>query len=142
MSKRTLWHSDTLNRPHSYILHRSEQMEVADEKKANLVSSLLANGKHSPLLDLDVSHRVIPSTTKGHGHLYIDGVELPWWKYRVMLAVLSWCGVIERNYYKHSVKRKMTMVRAPGVKKPYATFRGRLKRFFELELASLRSKSV
>jgi hypothetical protein len=82
----------------------------------NLVSSRLVTGKHAPALDLDVPHEYVPSTTPSHGHLYIN-VELPWWKYRVLLWALKFCGIIEKGFYNSSVKRKQSMLRLPGAKK-------------------------
>lgn len=114
---RTLWHSDTVNLPYAALSkHRIEQMQVTKPDEANLVSSLLKNGKHSPLLDLDVRHKLVASRTQGHAHLYIDGVEMRWWKYRILLWILQWCGIIQSGYYKHSVLRRMTMVRTPDKK--------------------------
>jgi hypothetical protein len=84
--------------------------------KANLVSSRLVTGKHAPALDLDIPHEYVPSSTPGHGHLYIN-VELPWWKYRVLLWALKLCGIIEKGFYNSSVKRKQSMLRLPGTKK-------------------------
>jgi hypothetical protein len=86
------------------------------DKEPNLVSSRLENGKHAPAIDLDVPHEYVPSSTLGHGHLYIN-VELPWWKYRVLLWALKLCGIIEKGFYNSSVKRKQSMLRLPGAKK-------------------------
>lgn len=83
---------------------------------ANLVSSMLLNCKHAPLLDLDVPHRVVPSSTEGHSHLYID-VQMPWWRYRLLLWLLQFTGIIGKGYYKAAVLRKQSMVRMPGVSK-------------------------
>lgn len=117
-TQRTLWHSDTVNMPYAALSkHRIEQMKVTKVEEANLISSLLENGKHSPLLDLDVRHNLVASATQGHAHLYIDGVELSWQKYRILLWVLKWCNIIQPGYYKHSIMRKMTMVRTPDKKK-------------------------
>jgi hypothetical protein len=73
---------------------------------------------HSPVLDIDFEARLLPSSTEGHYHLYLDGIEMPWPKYRKLLEVLAEVGVIERGYYKASVRRQMTCVPLPGVRKP------------------------
>jgi len=50
---------------------------VTVEDGANVVSSLLTNGNHAPCIDLDVPAMLVPSSTPGHSHLYID-IEVPW----------------------------------------------------------------
>ena len=90
--------------------------EPADLAEANMVSSLLTSGKHAPLIDLDVPHRCVPSSTTGHSHLYID-VQMPWWKYRLLLWVLMFTGVIDVGFYRMSILRRKTLVRKPGVYK-------------------------
>jgi hypothetical protein len=87
-----------------------------DKTNPNLVSSLTANGKQAPAIDLDIPHQYVPSSTPGHGHLYLD-IEMPWWKYRMLLWVMLKCGIIERGFYNAAKIRKMTMLRPPGVKK-------------------------
>lgn len=82
---------------------------------ANLVSSRLdPEGKlHMPVLDLDFPASLVPSSTPGHFHLYIDK-EMDWKTYERLLKALSDAGVIERGYYKASKARKATYVRIPG----------------------------
>ncbi len=105
----------------NYGYLRRRKTEVAYPASAELadlvVVSRLPNGKHSPVLDLDFSATLLPSSTPGHHHLYLDGLLLPWWRYRVLLRVLAWAGVIEKAYYKHSVRRRATAVRLPMVRK-------------------------
>jgi hypothetical protein len=84
-----------------------------DIKRANLISSELGDGKHAPCIDLDVPHQVVPSTTPGHGHLYID-VPMSWRRYKRLLRALYKAGVIEKGYYTASVDRKASYVRKPG----------------------------
>jgi len=86
----------------------------ADEAKANLVSSLLPNGKHAPALDIDLPCRLQPSKTPGHYHLYID-TELDWGTYQLLLAALAAAGIVEWGYYHASVNRGQTFLRRPGV---------------------------
>jgi len=88
----------------------------ADDARANIVSSLLPSGKHAPVLDLDIPHSLIPSSTPGHSHLYLD-VEMSWWKYRLLLWVLRLTNIIEPGYYQMATFRRQTMVRRPGVLK-------------------------
>jgi hypothetical protein len=89
-----------------------------DPGGAELVSSeVVGSDKHAPALDIDVPAFLVPSSTPGHSHLYID-LEMPWWRYRIMLWALKVAGVIEPGYYRASVQRKGTHLRKPGVKKP------------------------
>ncbi len=117
---RTLWHNDTMNDYRRWRANGSrEKLLPCTEKVDDLVtSSLLENGNHSPVLDIDYKAKLIPSTTPGHFHLYLDGVEMPWWKYRLLLRVMAWVRVIDARYYRHSVRRRMTAVRMPHVRKP------------------------
>lgn len=113
--KRTYWlaslEADYLDPPST--------RKQAPEADANLVSSLLEDGRHAPLLDLDVPARLVPSSTPGHSHLYVD-VPMTWRRYRRLLKALTKAGLIERGFYRASVARRQTMVRKPGVKKASA----------------------
>ena len=88
----------------------------SDIEKAVLMSSKAKNGKHRPILDLDLAAHVIPSSTKGHGHLYIDK-ELTWKQYQKLLNVLADLDIIEKGYRGASLARGYTAVRLPWVKK-------------------------
>lgn len=88
----------------------------ADISKATLISSQAKSGKHRPLLDLDLKAAVIPSSTSGHGHLYIDK-ELTWKQYQKLLNVLADLGIIEAGYRGASLARGYTALRLPWVKK-------------------------
>lgn len=124
---RTYWTHPDINRPGGVkrgvmceqVPRRFAGRTGAPEKeKAPLVASRLEDGRHSPVLDLDYEATLLPSTNRGHYHLYLDGLELPWWKYRVLLYVLAWAGVIQKGFYKWSVHRRMSTLRRPGVRKP------------------------
>ena len=123
MQSRTYWHNDTMNDYRRWLAGgKREHLRLCDEPVNDLVaSSLLENGKHSPVLDIDYQAKLIPSTTPGNSHLYLDGLTMSWWRYRVLLAVMAWAGVIDRRYYRHSVRRRMTAVRMPHVSKPQGT---------------------
>jgi hypothetical protein len=82
----------------------------APAHEANLVSSLTVDGLHAPALDIDMPARLVPSRTPGHFHLFIDK-PMKWWRYRILLRVLAWAGIIEKGYYRASRDRKMTMLR-------------------------------
>lgn len=41
-----------------------------------------------------------------------------WWRYRLLLKAMVVAGIVERGYYRASVKRKATFLRKPGEYKP------------------------
>lgn len=88
---------------------------------ATIVSSEIDDkrGYHTPMLDIDIPARLVESSTPGHSHLYIDH-EMTWMKYRFLLWALMKVGIIERGYYKMSVKRKATHLRPPWTEKENA----------------------
>lgn len=99
---------------------------------ANLVSSLCDDGMHRPALDVDVpltdDHRavlrefgdlaIVPSSTPGHCHVYIDGVAFDWESYKDFLASMVSAGIVDAKYVEHSVARGQTLLRMPGTCKP------------------------
>lgn len=105
----------------------SGEVVPADKlEEAEVVTSLTGEQKpaifgsvdtmHRPILDIDIPMHIIPSTTEGHGHLYIDK-ELTWWEYKRLLHALADCGIIERGYLNVSIAREHTAVRLPWIKK-------------------------
>jgi len=94
----------------------TEQRDPAMKDEANLVSSLCFDGQHRPVLDFDIPARYVPSTTPGHGHLYID-VPMSWEKYEAVLIALRDAGVLETGYVGAACRRKATFVRPEWVKK-------------------------
>ena len=86
-------------------------------EEANLVGSLCDNGMHMPVLDFDLPARLVPSSTEGHSHLYID-VPMTWDQYRVILEALRDAGVIQDGYANASIMREASMCRPEWVKKP------------------------
>lgn len=111
---RTLWHSDQLDLAYQPG-QAAETLNPVDKiENANLISSRCPDGMHAPVLDIDIPHRVVPSSTSGHSHLYLD-VSLSWRKYKRLLRELSRAGVIEEGFYKSALRRGQSMVRPPGV---------------------------
>ncbi|MCU6480516.1 hypothetical protein [Arthrobacter sp. A2-55] len=72
---------------------------------------------HRPMLDIDFPAALIPSSTPGHFHLYLDK-PMPWEKYRDLLTALGKAGILEPGYVNVSRERKYTALRLPWVKKP------------------------
>ncbi len=71
---------------------------------------------HTIMLDLDVPATLVPSTTPGHSHLYID-VPVRWEMYQEILAVLAKAKILEKGYVGASVHRGFTSLRLPWVRK-------------------------
>ena len=89
---------------------------VEDGGDYNLIISQLPNGKHAPVLDIDVPHQLVPSSTPGHSHLYVD-VECDWDDYVAFLEAAAKIGVIEEGYAKASKHRGFTPHRKSGLQK-------------------------
>ena len=92
--------------------------KTADD--AEVVSSLdLETYLHRPVLDIDIPAALIPSSTPGHSHLYIDK-PMTRTQYENLLWALVEAGIIEGGYANASSARGYTSVRLPWVKKPEA----------------------
>ena len=97
------WECSALTRPSS-------------ASRANLVGSLCMNGKHAPCLDIDFPARLVPSSTEGHFHLYLDR-EISWEKYAGLIRAMAEAGILEKGYAQQSLKRGQSFLRRPGVTK-------------------------
>lgn len=71
---------------------------------------------HRPVLDLDFDVRVVPSSTPGHHHLYIDRF-LRWDQYLALLEALATAGIVQHGFVKGARDRGHTAVRVPWVRK-------------------------
>lgn len=114
--RRTYWISTTVLEHDNYEVIKVEQRTQVPKREATLVSSKLVDGQHAPALDIDLPCRLVPSTTEGHFHLFIDK-PMSWRRYKALLKALKNAGVIEEGYYGASVRRRMTMLRMPHIKK-------------------------
>lgn len=90
----------------------------ANLSSAEVVSSqILSQPKfHAPVLDIDIPHELVPSSTPGHSHLYLD-IPMTWRQYKRLLKALARAGVVEKGYVEASIRRKHTAVRVPWLKK-------------------------
>lgn len=97
--------------------YSSQHVPVENIDTADIITSHEPGSDlHRPVLDIDFPVAVIPSSTPGHFHLYIDR-PMPWAKYASLLEKLAEAGVIEEGYANVSTARKYTSVRLPWVKK-------------------------
>lgn len=81
-----------------------------------MTSEVLGTDRHAPVLDLDMPCTLVPSSTPDHYHLIIE-TAMSWRRYRGLLRALARAGIIERGYYRASIRRGYSAVRVPWVKK-------------------------
>lgn len=96
----------------------TDPLEEPGERMPTVVSSITDYGQHAPVLDIDFPIRCEPSSTPGHFHLYLDGIQMEWEQYRRVLEVLGEVGILGPGYVKHSIERGQTVVRLPWSRKP------------------------
>ncbi|MBV9919827.1 MAG: hypothetical protein JOY78_03095 [Pseudonocardia sp.] len=90
---------------------------MSELETANLVTSESVGERHRVVLDIDLPAKLIPSSTPGHSHLYINH-EMSWEDYTRLLNVLAEVGIVEPGYVRASLDRGYTAVRLPWIKKP------------------------
>jgi hypothetical protein len=83
---------------------------------SNLISSITVDGRQMPIIDMDFPHHVVPSTTPGHTHLYID-VPMNKVRWICLMVALRLAGVIETGFFVWSLRRGGNFVRIPGTEK-------------------------
>lgn len=106
--KRRFWHSSWLTP--NYDPNKVETREpVEDESKANLIGSLLEDGRHMPCIDIDLPCRLVESETPGHFHLFIDH-PIHWANYKAILEELTNAGIVQVGYFTASQERGQTFV--------------------------------
>lgn len=71
---------------------------------------------HKFLIDLDMPAKVVPSSTPGHCHLFIDHA-MTWDTYEKLLIALADAGLVEPGYVNASIDQGYTTVRLPHVRK-------------------------
>lgn len=99
---------------------QSGRYDTEDKEAAQVITSLVAQPgprKHKLVIDLDLPAQLIPSSTPGHFHLYVDH-EMDEGVYMELLAALGKAGLVEPGYVRASHERKLTAVRLPWVHKP------------------------
>lgn len=89
---------------------------------AAVVTSLVEDkvNRHRPVIDIDLPIQVIPSSTRGHFHLYIDK-EMSWDTYLHLLHALVYAGIVEEGYLHAAERRGFTAVRLPWITKEAGT---------------------
>lgn len=94
----------------------TDEVAVAesDRSRADVVTSQLAENPklHAPLFDLDIPHFYYPSSTQGHGHLYLDK-PVTWRQFKRVLRAMYLAGLIEKGYYQATKRRGYATLRLP-----------------------------
>lgn len=96
------------------------EVETLDE--ANVITSKVASTAnwmsplHKVVIDVDMPVTLVPSSTPGHFHLYIDHL-LSWSSYKELLLALVNAGIIQQGYFDSSIMRGHTTLRLPWIKK-------------------------
>jgi hypothetical protein len=93
---------------------------VSTREDADLVSSQSAweAGVHYPLLDIDLPAQLVPSSTEGHFHLYLEK-PMQWGDYVFLLKALEHVGVLQKGFVRCAIERGRTQCRLP--EKPKST---------------------
>jgi hypothetical protein len=102
-----------------YDDHRTE----AGPEQANLISSHAFTSVdgvtyHYPMIDLDLNAALIPSSTEGHFHLYLNRT-ISHDKYRKMLEAMVEAGIVQKGILGQFDKYGSTTLRLPHIKKEY-----------------------
>lgn len=106
-------HSEDLDQDRRYL---TSDIEDADVVASSYNSYGFNTGLHRPVLDIDLDIVVVPSSTPGHHHLYIDKL-MTWERYAKLLQALADAGIVQQGFVNVSLQRGATMVRLPWVKK-------------------------
>jgi hypothetical protein len=84
---------------------------------ANLISSRIkGTSRHRPIIDIDFPAMLVPSSTEGHSHLYLDK-ELTKDQMERLLEVLHEVGIIADGNLNQWERFKAVFLRLPWVKK-------------------------
>ena len=97
--------------------HESHNVDTDDITKANLISSKVKGKKaHKPIFDLDSPAALIPSSTPGHFHLYLDK-ELSEEQMGMLVNTLWQVGLIAEGNLNQWDRFRGQFLRLPWVKK-------------------------
>lgn len=107
--------------------HGGQDRPVTDDlDAANVVSSISSDSDselgpvfHYPVLDIDIPAALVPSSTPGHFHLYLDH-GMPDADYWELCDALAKAGILQPGYVSACKSRGYTSVRLPWVKKAAA----------------------
>jgi hypothetical protein len=92
---------------------------AATENQANLIGSLdldsVVKAQHYPVIDIDHDAYLLPSSTPGHHHLYIQHA-VPHDEYLAMLDAMAAAGIVEEGFVNSARRRGQTYAIKPGLR--------------------------
>ncbi len=88
-----------------------------DTPDMNCIISLTGEGDHFPMLDLDFPATVVPSSTKGHVHLIINGKRLDHLAYKKLLDAFKAAGLLEDGNISRFEQNGFSVLRKPTTRK-------------------------
>lgn len=97
-------------------LQETDDLGLADIVTSQHKDEFGLTGRHMIMLDIDAPAALIPSSTPGHYHLYIERY-MGWDAYVRILDAMANGNVLERGYVEASKKRGFTALRLPWVRK-------------------------
>jgi hypothetical protein len=97
-------------------LHDDANALTSIRSDTNNAFAVFGDAEHAVVLDLDIPAWLIPSSTLGHSHLYID-TRCSEKDYFALLDALVKCRVIEYGYAEASKVKGATYARLPWVRK-------------------------
>lgn len=87
-----------------------------DQANIAISTSAIDSTWHYPLIDFDIPVHLVPSSTEGHSHLYIDRA-LTWQQYRNLLSALEVAGLVGTGTVEAAMIRGYTALRLPWIRK-------------------------
>jgi len=87
-------------------------LESAPLETCDVVCSDVGDGRHKPLIDLDLPVKLVPSGTPGHSHLYIDKA-VTFDRYVAILKALADAGIVQWGFHDATRERGYGSLRHP-----------------------------
>ena len=91
----------------------TSETSTIENPEADILSQ---RNMHAPLFDLDFPCELIPSSTPGHFHLYMDK-EIPYVKMLKVMAAMVDAGLVQEGYYNSVKAHDAAILRLPWIKK-------------------------
>jgi hypothetical protein len=94
-----------------------KEWEIRDIDSANMITSESSpSGWHKAIIDIDFPAQLIPSSTPGHSHLYLDTL-ISKDVYLDLLDNLVKAGIVQQGFADGARRRGASSVRLPWIKK-------------------------
>jgi hypothetical protein len=88
--------------------------DEADINNGNLIGSATQQGTHAPVFDLDFPAYLLPSSSPGKFHLYLEK-EISWESYLDILESMVNAGLLEPGWVDSGITNGAMLLRPPGV---------------------------